>query len=183
MASIKAELKEAKTLLNELSKQKNSWPFCRSVDVIQFPDYLNVVKQPMDLATIRKRLDNQYYKSLADFAAELDLVWSNCFTYNTDPNSDVCIFARELKAIADRRIEAIPAMLQAQQEEEARKQTEEKAQNREKSYKQQKKEVRRRQQHHLPPVSVLAWPEAPTASDLAPGKVFARCAVVYASWL
>ena len=48
------------------------------------------------------------YGDLEAFKQDLDLIWNNCFTYNKDPNSDVCLMARELQALAEARLERIP---------------------------------------------------------------------------
>ena len=42
-----------------------------------------VIKRPMDLSTILRNIKAHKYKSKAEFAADLDLIWENCFTYNT----------------------------------------------------------------------------------------------------
>ena len=39
----------------------------------------------MDLATMNKKLRNSQYASKAAFIADLDLIWSNCLLYNSDP--------------------------------------------------------------------------------------------------
>ena len=42
-----------------------------------------VIKRPMDLYTILRNVKAHKYKSKAGFAADLDLIWDNCFHYNT----------------------------------------------------------------------------------------------------
>lgn len=37
----------------------------------------------MDLSTVLRNIKNHKYKSKADFAADLDLIWENCLLYNT----------------------------------------------------------------------------------------------------
>ena len=53
---LKAELKEAKKLLKELMSHQQAWPFTKPVDTIKFPDYLDVIKSPMDLSTLKVHL-------------------------------------------------------------------------------------------------------------------------------
>ena len=38
----------------------------------------------------QKKLEIGHYSDTDSFASDLRLIWSNCFTYNKDPNSDVC---------------------------------------------------------------------------------------------
>lgn len=42
----------------------------------------------MDLQTMLKKVKSKQYKSKREFADDLDLIWSNCFTYNA---TEVCI--------------------------------------------------------------------------------------------
>lgn len=44
-----------------------------------------VIKTPMDLGTILKKVKAQQYKDKAAFKEDLDLIWENCYTYNTLP--------------------------------------------------------------------------------------------------
>ncbi len=45
-------------------------------------DYLDVIKQPMDLGTIEKRLESVYYHSAKDCIADFKLMFTNCYSYN-----------------------------------------------------------------------------------------------------
>lgn len=36
----------------------------------------------MDLQTMLKKVKQKQYKSKKEFKDDLDLIWSNCFTYN-----------------------------------------------------------------------------------------------------
>lgn len=49
---------------------------------MQVPDYLDIIKNPMDFSTMRKRIDAHFYRSLEGFEADFDLIISNCMTYN-----------------------------------------------------------------------------------------------------
>ena len=42
-----------------------------------------VIKHPMDLGTILKKVKAQAYKDKKAFKADLELIWDNCFIYNT----------------------------------------------------------------------------------------------------
>ena len=43
------------------------------------------IKHPMDLSTMLKKVKMHAYKNKKDFADDLNLIWDNCLTYNTDP--------------------------------------------------------------------------------------------------
>ncbi len=82
-----AELYDAcERVLEQLKNYKeHSFPFLAKVNKRDAPDYYNIIKNPMDLGTMLKKLKAQQYNSKDDFAADLQLIWDNCLYYNTDP--------------------------------------------------------------------------------------------------
>ena len=44
-----------------------------------------VISTPMDFQTMQKRVKARTYKSKREFKDDLDLIWSNCLTYNAAP--------------------------------------------------------------------------------------------------
>ena len=46
------------------------------------PDYYNLVKNPIDLQTIRKRINEKYYKNRASFLDDIQLLIDNSALYN-----------------------------------------------------------------------------------------------------
>lgn len=50
----------------------------------QAPDYHRVIKQAMDLGTMKYKLNSIQYKTAEDFVKDLQLIFTNCFTYNND---------------------------------------------------------------------------------------------------
>jgi hypothetical protein len=51
------------TLVKGMWKHQHGWPFHLPVDTVKLrlPDYFTIIKKPMDLGTIKKRLDHNYY--------------------------------------------------------------------------------------------------------------------------
>lgn len=47
-------------------------------------DYLQIVKDPRDLGSIKKKIEEQGYEKVEDIANDIRLVWSNCMLYNRD---------------------------------------------------------------------------------------------------
>lgn len=45
-------------------------------------DYLDIVKEPMDFGTIKKKLTYNVYPSVKKFISDMILVFSNCTLYN-----------------------------------------------------------------------------------------------------
>lgn len=51
---------------------------------LELLDYPDIVKKPMDLGTIRNKIENDKYENMEQIAADVRLVWSNCMLYNRD---------------------------------------------------------------------------------------------------
>ena len=47
-------------------------------------DYFDVIHHPMDLGTIKKRLENGEYQNTEEWMNDIKLVWDNAKTYNND---------------------------------------------------------------------------------------------------
>lgn len=47
-------------------------------------DYPKIIKHPMDLGTIRKKLETGKYTCAEEVAGDIRLVWSNCMIFNQD---------------------------------------------------------------------------------------------------
>ncbi|KFQ11039.1 Transcription intermediary factor 1-alpha, partial [Leptosomus discolor] len=54
------------------------------------PDYYKIIKKPMDLSTIKRRLEvtNSFYTKPEDFVADFRLIFQNCAEFN-EPDSEV----------------------------------------------------------------------------------------------
>ncbi|XP_039917251.1 transcription intermediary factor 1-alpha isoform X1 [Hirundo rustica] len=63
------------------------------------PDYYKIIKKPMDLSTIKKRLEvtNSFYTKPEDFVADFRLIFQNCAEFN-EPNSEVADAGMKLEA-------------------------------------------------------------------------------------
>ena len=53
-------------------------------------DYYEIVKHPMDLGTIKKRLETKHYFSARECIQDFHVMFKNCYTYNKP--GDVRIF-------------------------------------------------------------------------------------------
>jgi transcriptional activator SPT7 len=81
------ELYEAaeKVVLELRGYTEHSTAFLNKVNKRDAPNYFTIIKHPMDLNTVMKKLKSFQYKSKKEFVADLMLIWKNCLTYNTDP--------------------------------------------------------------------------------------------------
>ncbi|KAG0052963.1 ATPase AAA domain-containing protein 2B [Gryganskiella cystojenkinii] len=71
-----------RTIVEELLKERKFKPFFQPVDLEEFPDYLEVIKKPMDLATINSKINDRAYLEVKEFVADIDLIVSNTTEYN-----------------------------------------------------------------------------------------------------
>eukprot|EP00803_Ostreobium_quekettii_P000531 evm.model.scf_1159.5 EVM.evm.TU.scf_1159.5 scf_1159:36174-39387(+) len=56
--------------------------FMKPVSKELVPDYYNIIREPMDLGTIRDKLKKGSYSSPKEFAEDMRLIWKNCKLYN-----------------------------------------------------------------------------------------------------
>ena len=70
-----------------------SSPLC--VRPLGLYDYPQIIKKPMDLGTVKKKIADGKYKTIANAADDVRLVWTNCMTYNAD-GSDFYNLAKNL---------------------------------------------------------------------------------------
>ncbi|VEN44395.1 unnamed protein product [Callosobruchus maculatus] len=78
------ELAPCKALLEDLECHDDAWPFLLPVNTKQFPTYKKIIKVPMDLSTIKKKLQDLHYKSRDEFCADVRQIFNNCETFNED---------------------------------------------------------------------------------------------------
>jgi len=69
-------------LVKGLLKHKDGWPFERPITKADAHDYHLCVRNPMDLGTIRGKLNDMQYTSNQEVINDIRLVFSNCYSYN-----------------------------------------------------------------------------------------------------
>ncbi|KAJ9563493.1 hypothetical protein OSB04_008653, partial [Centaurea solstitialis] len=77
-------IKSCSALLERLMKHKHGWVFNKPVDplALGLHDYFDIIKHPMDLGTVKSRLDKNWYNSPMEFAEDVRLTFHNAMTYN-----------------------------------------------------------------------------------------------------
>ncbi|XP_073454355.1 bromodomain-containing protein 2 isoform X1 [Aquarana catesbeiana] len=106
------QLKYCNGILKELLSKKHgayAWPFYKPVDAssLGLHDYHEIIKHPMDLSTIKKKMENREYRDAQEFAANVRLMFSNCYKYNP-PDHDVVAMARKLQDVFEFRYAKMP---------------------------------------------------------------------------
>ncbi|KAH8581641.1 bromodomain domain [Cryptosporidium sp. chipmunk genotype I] len=82
--------REYNEVLSQLRELQDSEAFLEPVNwkKLGLDDYPNIVKNPMDLKTIGKKVKTSFYTKAEQFWADIDLIWHNCQLYNHE-SSDV----------------------------------------------------------------------------------------------
>lgn len=83
------ELRFCQQVLRELMSKKYdsiSYPFVEPVDPVALdcPNYFNVVKNPMDLGTVRHKMQNGEYDNGEQFEKDVRQVFINCYLFNPE---------------------------------------------------------------------------------------------------
>lgn len=93
-------LKRALELLKDICRHPQAVWFLEPVDPIalNIPDYVKIVKNPMDFGTIRANLEGLRYEDMAAFAEHMRLVFRNAMLFNQLPENPVHVAARDLSA-------------------------------------------------------------------------------------
>merc|ERR1719186_2493267 len=105
-------LKACNEIIKEMFSKKHSayaWPFYKPVDTEQLDlhEYEQVIKKPMDIGTVKIKMDGREYRTPAEFAIDMRLIFTNCFKY-TPPEHDVVAMARKLQDVFETRYARIP---------------------------------------------------------------------------
>ncbi|KAJ1458595.1 Bromodomain-containing protein [Pelagophyceae sp. CCMP2097] len=73
-------------IVNGLAARPDSVPFRDPVDYrgLGLYDYPQIIKKPMDLATVKANIEKNAYGSLTECAEDIRKIWANCKKYNQD---------------------------------------------------------------------------------------------------
>ncbi|XP_012059289.1 PREDICTED: bromodomain-containing protein 2-like [Atta cephalotes] len=98
-----------KGVLKPVWKHQFAWPFQQPVDAkrLNLPDYHKIIKKPMDLGTIKKRLENSYYWSGKECIQDFNTMFTNCYVYNK-PGEDVVVMAQALEKLFLTKVAQMP---------------------------------------------------------------------------
>jgi hypothetical protein len=75
------------------------------------PDYLVIIKKPMDFSTVRGTIEDGKYDSTDGFAEDMRQIFRNAITYNTLSDSLVHIAAREMSNRFEDRYRVLTSQL------------------------------------------------------------------------
>lgn len=83
---VKDGIPEMLKIVCSILSRSESFVFKEPVDYVALglTDYPDIIKFPMDLGTIKKKIQADGYNNINDIATDIRLVWSNCMLYNRD---------------------------------------------------------------------------------------------------
>ncbi|KAI3456081.1 hypothetical protein Pfo_012744 [Paulownia fortunei] len=100
------------SILKELMNHPVGCIFSEPVDPVklEIPDYFSIITEPMDLGTIKRKLECNMYFGAEEFAADVRLTFSNAMLYNP-PGHEVHNWAKRLDGNFSRRWKSLEAKL------------------------------------------------------------------------
>ncbi|XP_042364930.1 bromodomain-containing protein 3-like isoform X2 [Plectropomus leopardus] len=96
-------------VIKSLWRHQFTWPFYQPVDAVALglPDYHTIITSPMDLGTIKKRLENNYYWSAAECMQDFNRMFTNCYVYNK-PTDDIVLMALAVEKVFLQKVAQMP---------------------------------------------------------------------------
>ena len=75
------------SLLDIVCEQLESRWFMKPVSTKKYPDYLQIVRNPITLTVIKRKLSKGEYKDILHFKSDVDLMFNNAKLYTPEPKS------------------------------------------------------------------------------------------------
>ena len=89
-------LRRCREVLERLAKDSFADIFLEPVDIEDFPDYDEIIDSPMDISTVRNKLENRKYQAPEQFARDMRRVslWADRLTYDYRVlDAEFCFFS------------------------------------------------------------------------------------------
>jgi hypothetical protein len=79
---MRVQLQTCEDITRAVSEHPLSRDFLAPVNAELVPGYSDAVKNPMDISTVLKKLDQKQYISVENWQADFELMWRNCELFN-----------------------------------------------------------------------------------------------------
>uniref|UniRef100_A0A8D1BAW4 Bromodomain and WD repeat-containing protein 1 n=1 Tax=Sus scrofa TaxID=9823 RepID=A0A8D1BAW4_PIG len=99
--------KQCKELVNLLFQCEDSEPFRQPVDLVEYPDYRDIIDTPMDFGTVRETLEAGNYDSPLEFCKDIRLIFSNAKAYTPNKRSKIYSMTLRLSALFEEKMKKI----------------------------------------------------------------------------
>ena len=90
-------------LLSDIMAMQESWPFQKPVNKKQLRHYYDMIKEPMDLETMTRRVGKHGYRSRAQFYRDMELIFNNSKQFNGE-QSEYTAKAKKLLDITKEKL-------------------------------------------------------------------------------
>jgi bromodomain-containing factor 1 len=102
--------KYCSAIMRNLKKHRDAAPFLNPVDYVKLNvlDYPDIVKQPMDLMMVDRKLNASEYASVDEFVADVRLIFNNCFKYN-GPEAMISVLCQNVESAFEKSLRQMPA--------------------------------------------------------------------------
>ncbi|KAL3667526.1 hypothetical protein V7S43_007745 [Phytophthora oleae] len=89
--------KKLEVILKGMMDHKFGWVFNSPVDTValNIPNYFKIIRKPMDLGTVKKKLELGIYKHMEEFAFDVRTTFQNAMQYNSE-DEDVFSLAKDM---------------------------------------------------------------------------------------
>ncbi|KAL3881699.1 hypothetical protein ACJMK2_028102 [Sinanodonta woodiana] len=98
---------ECQELLDRVFQWEDSEPFREPVDANLYPQYYEVIDNPMDLHTVRNKLAKNGYTDPQDIIKDVRLIFHNSKLYNTNKRSRIYAMTLRLSAMLEEQLKEI----------------------------------------------------------------------------
>ncbi|ADM12085.1 transcriptional activator Spt7 [Encephalitozoon intestinalis ATCC 50506] len=98
-------------ILTAIKSFDQSKIFLRRVLKKDAPNYYEVIKKPMDLSIVQKKIGK--YRSFEEFKADLNLIWDNCLKFNQEKYYRDCAFKMR-EVVSTFEIEVVPVKMDSE---------------------------------------------------------------------
>uniref|UniRef100_A0A8B9EZC6 Bromo domain-containing protein n=1 Tax=Amazona collaria TaxID=241587 RepID=A0A8B9EZC6_9PSIT len=99
--------KQCQELLNLIFQCEDSEPFRQPVDLLEYPDYRDIIDTPMDFSTVRETLEAGNYESPMELCKDVRLIFSNSKAYTPSKRSRIYSMSLRLSAFFEEHISSI----------------------------------------------------------------------------
>lgn len=95
--------------MRNLKKHRDAAPFLQPVDYLKLniPDYPKIIKHPMDLSTIDKKLNSGQYENVEQWIYDVRLVFNNCFKFN-GPEATISMLCQNVESAFEKSLRQMP---------------------------------------------------------------------------
>ncbi|XP_051006254.1 bromodomain and WD repeat-containing protein 1 [Acomys russatus] len=99
--------RQCKALLLLIFQCEDSEPFRQPVDLVEYPDYRDIIDTPMDFGTVRETLEAGNYDSPSEFCKDIRLIFSNAKAYTPNKRSKIYSMTLRLSALFEEKMKKI----------------------------------------------------------------------------